>query len=417
MTDLLEATAERLTYKAYSSAAIDPTVEATPATDPAVDGGQILRHVSHNLSLTKDTYAGDEVRTDLQRPMEKHGTRRAPGTINGLLSPLTYADLFEAVLGGTWSASAVSLSETDLTSVAASASGSTFTFGGGDPVTLGLRVGDVLRFSDLSDADNNTKNFVILGFSGASNRVVSVYPAPEDMTADTAFSVATTGRSLYMPSSGHVKRKFAVEVYNADGDIARLFTEGRFAGFDLSIAPNQDAQINFSGLWRNRVVYSASNAPFFTGPTAETSTDIISSMDGLLRMNGATVGVATGLSIQFNRAPTAPAQLNADGLTPGILLANAVVTGEFTVFLQDTTFLDAFDGETEMELLAYLPVSDAAAAEAVTIYLPRIKANSNNESTQDGAKVLQCGFTAARYLGSAAGVEGTSVRICDTAVS
>lgn len=417
MPELFEATSERLVYKFYSDPAIDPMTEPAAGTDPAATSGQILRHVSHNLSLTKEAYAGDEIRTDKQRPMEKHGTRRAPGTINGLLSPLTYADLLEAAVGGTWSATAVTADYTDFTSVAADNATSKFTMTAGNPVTAGLRVGDIVRFSDLSEAENNARNFVILAFGGTSNRELTVFPAPTDMTADSAFSMTTVGRSLIMPSSAHVKRKIAVEVYNSDGDISRLFTEGRIAGFDLSIAPNQEAQINFTGLWRNRIVYDGSDAPFFTAPTAATGTDIISSMDGLLCMDGEIVGIVTGLSINFNRAPTAPAQIHSDGLTPGILLGNAVVTGEFTVFLQDRTFLDFFEEGTEFSMISYLPISDDAASDAVVVYLPRIKINSNNETTQEGAKAIQCGFTAARYLGSAGGVESTSIRIVDTTVS
>ncbi len=357
MSELFEATSERLVYKAYTDPKIDPSVEAVPATDPATSGGQVLRYVSHNLSLTKQTYAGDEVRTDQQQPMQKHGTRTVPGTINGLLSPLTQSELFEAALGGTWSVAAIDLDQSDLTSAAGDNGASTFTFASGDPVDLGLRVGDIVRFGGLSATANNGINYLVLGFGGGSNRVMTVYPAPATMSADTAFTVTTVGRSVFMPSSSHVKRKFALEVYNGDGDIARLFTEGRFAGFDFSIAPNQDAQINFTGMWRNRVVYDGADAPFFTAPTAETTTDIISSMDGLLRIDGETVAICTGLSFNFNRAPSAPAQINRAGLTAGVLLANMVGTGEFTVFLQDRVFLDAFDEGTEMELIAYLPNS------------------------------------------------------------
>lgn len=417
MAELFEATSERLTYKAYSSAVIDPSTAAVSASDPATSGGQILRHVSHSFSLAKDLYTEDEVRTDKQRPMEKHGTRRVQATINGLLSTLTQADLFEAAMGGDWSVSAVTANQSDMTSVSADNSTSKFTFAGGDPVTKGFRVGDILRFTNLSDSDNNSKNFVILAFGGSSNRQVTVYPAPDTMTADSAFSVTTVGRSLYMPASAHVKRKFAFEVYNSDGDIARLFTEGRIAGFEVQAAPNQNARVNFNGLWRDREVYDASSAPFFTSPTAETTTEVISSMDGLLRMNGQTVAIVTGLNFSFNRAPSAPAQIHSQGLTAGILLANAVVTGDFTVFLQDRTFLDAFDDATEFELLAYFPDSQAAAAGAVVFYLPRIKINSNTETTVDGAKALQCGFTAARYFGAAPGVVSSVMRIVDTAVT
>ena len=417
MGELLEATEERLVFKAYASAAIDSQTEPALASDPAASGGQILRHVDHSFSLAKEAYGGDEVRTDKMKPMQKHGTRRVTASINGLLSGATYADLFEACTGGTWSASAVALNESDMTSVAADESDSTFTFGGGDPVSEGLRVGDLVAFTSLSETANNGVNFLVLGFSGASNRVMEVYPAPVDMTADSAFSLTTVGRSLYMPTSGHTKRKFAVEIYNSDGDISRVFTEGRFAGFGLTLAPNDDARVSFSGMWRNRVTLETSAAPFFTSPTAETTSDIISSMDGLLRMNGETVGGVTGLSINFNRAPTMPAQINRDGLAAGVLQANAVITGEFTVFLDSVTWLQAFDNGTEFEIVAMLAVSNDPAAAAITVHLPRVKINSNTETTIDGAKALQCGFEAARYLGTAPGVQATNIRITDTLVS
>jgi len=421
MADLLENTSERVVIKSYASAVIDPTVEAVPTTDPGITGGQILRHVTHGFSLTKDAYTPTEIRTDKQTPMEKHGTRRVPGSINGLLSPLTYKEPLAACLGGTWTAAAITADNTTLTSVAFDNATGTATFAAGDPVATGFRVGDTLRFAGDSAVANNGVNFTALSFGGTSNRTVTIYPAPTTAAADTSFSVTTVGNSIFMPASAHVKRKYAVEVYNSDGDISRLFTEGRFSGFDFSIAPNQNAQINFSGLWRNRKVLSGASAPFFTAPTAETTSDVISSMDGLLMANGSVLGVATGVSIKFNRAPTGPAQINRQGLTPGILLANAVVTGDFTVFLQDTTFMDLFDDPTTMQatefgLLIYLPSSGIAAADAVTLFLPRIKINSNSESVVEGAKAIQCGFAAARYFGSAGGIESTTVRICDTNV-
>lgn len=417
MAELLESTAERLVLKFYADEAIDAGAEAVPATDPGTAGGQVLRHVSHNLSLQKEAYTADEVRTDQMRPMEKQGTKRVPATINGLLSPLTYADILEAILGGTWDTTVVATSNTTFTSVAADNPTSTFIFTAGDPVASGYGVGQIVQFANLSDSDNNGVNYLIIGFSGASNRTMEVYPAPDTMGADAAFTLTQVGGLLSMPTSNHVRRKAALEVYNSDGDISRLFTEGRFAGFNLQVAPNQIAQIDFSGMWRNRVSASGASAPFFTAPTVETTTDVIDSMDGFLRINGAVVGITTGVSLSFIRAPQAPAQLNSEGLVAGINLANAVLTGEFTIFLTDATFLTAFDDETEFELMCKLPLSDSDTADCMVFYLPRIKINSNTETIIEGAKALQCGFTAARYLGSSPGVPATLIQIADTLVT
>ncbi len=53
----------------------------------------------------------------------------------------------------------------------------------------------------------------------------------------------------------------------------------------------------------------------------------------------------------------------------------------------------------------------------MSFHLPRIKIGGNNESIIEGAKAIQCPFSFARYFGSAPGVESTSIRITDTAVS
>lgn len=418
MPSIAEAISERLTLKAHTATSLDATTTLVPATDPAASGGQIWRHVSHNLALTRDSYSPNEMRQDQVQPIDKLGTKRVPVQTNHLLSCATHKLALEAVLAGTWSAAAISGDNTDFTSVAADNATAKFTFGGGTPVTEGLRVGDIIRFSDLSEAANNGVNFVILGFGGTSNREVTVYPAPTDMGADSAFSVTTVGRSLIAPASSLVRRFFALEAYNPENDLAKLFTEIRFGGFNLNLAPNQDARIDFTGMGRARYVYTAGDAPFFTAPTDETSTDVISSMDGILRANGASLASATGLSISFAKALAAPAQIQRDGLAAGVAATgNAVVSGEFTIFEIDATFHDLYDAHTEFELMAYLPATIADDAPAMVIYLSRIKITGTTPTTVDGAKGLTCRFSASRYLGSAAGVESTVIRIVDTQVS
>ena len=156
----------RIAYKAYSTGAIQSNVQPDSSINPGATDGQILRRTSSTLSLTKDTYQSAEVRTDRQIGDYRHGVKRVTGSLNGELSPGTYWDFVEAVLRGTETA-AVAKSEAELTSVAADNATSKFTFGGGDPVTEGYRVGMVIRFTNLSEALNNSKNFLITGFSAA----------------------------------------------------------------------------------------------------------------------------------------------------------------------------------------------------------------------------------------------------------
>jgi hypothetical protein len=415
MTGLAESVSERLVYKLYSTAVIDATTEPVATVDPAITGGQILRHVSHNLSLTKDNYRPNEKRQDAQQTMGKHGSRTVPGTINGFLSPGTHADLFKAVMRSAWVAP-LTLTEVDLTSFAYDSTTKKVTFGGGDPVALGLKVGMIGQFSNLATAGNNAKNVIILGFSGTNNRVMEIYPTLTTETADTSFSFTTIGKTIGNPATNALRTdyKFAWEVHNPDIDLSRFYTECRMGGFDLSAGVNANVGLNFSLLGRNRQILTGAAAPFFTAPAAETTTDIPTSMQGLLRLNGATIGVVTGLNIKVELGPEAAKAQNDAGLVAGILLGDFVLTGDFTVFLSDGVVLSAFDNETEMELIAYLPTSKADAAPANAFYMPRIKINSNNESEVNKAKAIQCQFEAARYFGSAPGVPSTTLQIADT---
>jgi hypothetical protein len=418
MAGLAEAVSERLIYKLYADAAIDATTELVTSVAPGASGGQSLRHVSHNLSLSKDSYRPNEKRDDVQQPMGKHGSRSVAGTINGFLSPGTHQDLFAAVMRSDWT-TPVELDETDLTSVAFDATAKTATFGGGDPVALGMRVGRIYRFANLATADNNDKNFIVLGFSGGSNRVVSIFPAPTTETADTGFTVTEAGASAINPptKADRTEYKVAFEANNPDIDLSKLFTEAKITGFDLSIGVNANVGLNFSVLGRNRKVLSGSSAPFFTSPAAQTTTDIPTAMQGLLMSGGSVLGVATSLSIKVDLGAEAAKAMNSEGLIAGIMLGDFVCSGDFTVFLQDDTFLSAFDNETELALLAYLPSTNAADAPANAFYLPRIKINSNSESDTNKAKAIQCSFEAGRYVGTAPGVESTTLQITDTQIA
>jgi hypothetical protein len=112
---LAEGVSARIAAKFYASAAITPGVEPAPATDPGAASAQILRRVASTLSLSKDAYQSGEIRSDRQIGDFRHGVKRVQGNISGELSPLTYADWFEAACRGTWSGAAVATDETDFT--------------------------------------------------------------------------------------------------------------------------------------------------------------------------------------------------------------------------------------------------------------------------------------------------------------
>lgn len=414
---LAEGVSARVTIKPYSTGVITSNSQPTSSSDPAATGGQILRRVSSTLKLGKDTYTSAEVNSHRQISDFRHGVKRVTGgVVSGEFSPGTYWDLFEAVLRCT-AAAAVTASQSDFTSVSADNTTSKFTFSAGNPHTKGFRVGSIVRFTNLSDTDNNSTNFLIVAMGGSSTREWTVYPAPDTMTADSAFTVAEIGQSMFMPASSFVARKFAIEHYFSDIDIARLFTEVRLDGFNLQLPATGLSTVDFTGMGRDMEVYTAGSAPFFTSPTSETSTGLAAAVNGVLYFQGTRVGVCTGLNIQ--------AQLNASSdpvvgqnYVPEVFLGRLNVTGQATIMLEDATFINYFKNETEVSLLSFLTSNNDDTSPAASIFLPRIKLGDADSPLQGEAGVVQTvPFQALKYATAGSGIEATTIRLHDTEAS
>lgn len=412
---LAEGTSARVAYKAYALGTIVPNTRAVSSSDLGATTAQILRRVASTIKLGKDTYQANEIRSDRQIADFRHGARRVSGAVSGEFSPLTYKDWFEAAFRGTWSA-AITASQTDFTSVTASNALSKFTFAAGNPVTKGFKVGHILRFTNLLDTDNNAKNFLILSFGGASNREITVYPAPDTMTADSAFTVASIGKRLSVPSASFVSRKFGIEVYDEDIDIAQLFTECRVAGFNMQLPATGLATIEFPVMGRDLEIYETSAAPFFTSPTAETTTGIFGAVNGLIRINGVTQGVVTGLNIQMDLAAQSDAVVGQN-FVPEIFLGRTNVSGQMTALFENADLIGNFLDEDEIDVLAYLTTTSGLAPAAVSIYLPRIKFGDAAVGTAgEQGQPITLPFQALKYVGSGAGIDTTTIQICDTEV-
>lgn len=405
----------RVAIKRYASGVMTANALAVSASDLGASGGQILRRVTSTINLGKDTYTSAEINSHRQIQDYRHGVRRVTGGIvSGEFSPGTYFGLFEDVLRTT-AVAAVSVDESDMTSVAADSGTGKFTFAGGNPVTEGFRVGSIVRPANLSAAANNGKNFLILAFGGTSNREVTVFPPPTTMSADTAFTFAEVGKSAIMPASGFVDYKSAIEHYFSDSDFARLFTEVRTDGFNLQLPATGLSTIDFTGMGRSMEVYSGGAAPFLTSPTAETGTGLLAAVNGALYIQGTRIGVLTGLSLQ--------AQLNASGdpvvgqnFVPEVYRSRLNLTGQATIMLEDATFINYFNDETPVTLLAFLTADNTDAADAVSIFLPRIKLGDAATPLQGDAGIVQtCPFQALKGLGVTAGHDATTIRIHDTA--
>lgn len=412
-----EGVQARLAYKKYASGVITQNALAVSATDLGNTGGQVLRRDSNGstLELKADFYPSQEVREDQQIVDARKGSQYVDGSIKGEWSPGTYADLIEASFRGTWAA-AITASEADFTSAALDGTAGTITFAAGDPVAKGYRVGMQIQFTNLATAGNNGVSFTILGFSGTSNRVLSVLPKPVTESADTAFNVTSVGKSLILPGrqTDNVNRKFAFEHFHPDlgAGFYKLFTECRMGGFKLNLPATGNCTIE--SMVRGRWMETGSSGAFFTAPADETGTGIFNAVNGLLRVGGSIVGVVTGLQINMDRQLESTA-VAFQQFHPEIHVKKANVSGQITAQLADGVFFDDFKNESEIDLLGQLVTSSAVNADSNSVYLPRIKLSAvSNPLSGEAAQLITANYTALRYVGNSPGIPSTTIQICDT---
>lgn len=384
--------------------AVQPNVETTVAykaetvfgTPPSASSAQFIRRVSTNLALNKDVFASNEVRSDLQVADVRHGGRSARGSIDGELSVQTYDDWLEALLRGTWTAG-VSVSPADFATgvtVATSGATSTLTFAGaGSLLTKGFKVGDIVRATGLTTAANNNKNLRITALTAT---VMTVFPAIAAQAQQaTGWAVSVAGRKL---TNGVVARSFTIEQAMPGAATFERFTGMRVNGATIGVQPNGIASVSWDFLGQNGTV---SGTQYFTSPTAETTTGVLSGVDGALRLNGEEQAVVTSMQINVtNNCSLTP--VIGSVISPSIFYGRQVVTGTISAYIEDANLINAFINETEVDLVAVLQASGAAPQDFLAFNMQRVKLNGAQKTVgPDGGVIAQFPFQALLKAGGA----------------
>jgi len=346
-------------------------VETTFGVAPAASGAQYLRRVSSTLGPVKDTFESQEVRQDLQVYDMRHGMRQARGNISGELSTATYDDLLEAALRGTWAAG-VSVAPADFATgvtVATPGTTSTLTFAGaGNLITKGFKVGDIVRTTGFTNPANNSTTCGNLRIVALTSTVMTVYPAITAAAQQAAgWSVAVPGKKLQF---GTTKRSFTFEHNMNDALVFDRYSGVRVNGFRLGAAPNGMSNIDFELIGQSFTIGTATQ--YFTTPTAETTTGLLSAVDGFIRLNGEEQGVVTQLQLDFtNNCSNAP--VIGTNISPEIYYGRMKMSGSVTAYLEDADLINVFVNESEVDLVATLEASGAAPQDFLSFSIQRLK--------------------------------------------
>lgn len=388
-------------------------VESVFGTAPSASGAQLLRRVSSDLSLKKDTYQSNEIRPDLQVANFRHGVRRAAGKISGELSPKTYADFFGAALKRDLAA-ITALSSVSLT-IAGSGPAYTVTRSAGDFLASGIKVGHVVRLATGSlNAANLNKNLLVVDMTATVLTVIPLNGVA--LVAEgpiTGCGVAVPGKASYIPTTGHTNKSFSIEHYFADLTKSEVFTGCKVSSVNLTLPPTGMATVDFDFMGKDVVT---ADAQYFTTPTAATTTGSLAAVNGVLRLNGTTYATVTGLNVTIAPAFSGDPVVGSNTI-PELFAGKVTVSGQLTAYFDSVALRDAFMNETEIDLMAAFTTDNTATADFIAIALPRIKLGGSDKSDGDGGIVATMPFTALLNTAGGTGVktEATTVQVQDSA--
>jgi hypothetical protein len=386
--------------------------EVTYGTAPAAASAQLLRRVTSQIDLKKDTFQSNEIRPDFQIADFRHGTRRVKGTLNGELSPGTYSDMFGAMLKRDFVAGA----STAGASITVAGSGPTYTLtrAAGSFLTDGFKVGHVLRLSvGTFNAANANNNLLITALTAAVATVQTLNNSalvPEGPIASA--TVAVQGKTTYIPLTGHTDVSYSLEHWFNDIGRSELFTGVKMDKVAINLPPTGMATAAFDVVGQNM---TPALARYFTSPNAITSSGTTAAVNGLLLVNGVPQAIVTGLSLSIDPTFSGDPVVGAN-VVPNQFAGPVNVTGQFTAYFTDTTLRDLFINETETTLMVVLTTNNTNNADFVAFTLPRIKLNDAAKNDGTGGVVQTFPFQALMniYGGVGQSSEATTVLIQDT---
>jgi Phage tail tube protein len=375
-------------------------LESTYGVLAGASGAKLLRRVTSNFNLVKQSYSSSEIRTDYQMADFRHGVRSAEGTLAGEFSPGSYSDFFAAALAKDFVAG-VAITGAGIT-IAASGSQYTLTRGAGSYLTDGFKVGDGIRITLATglNADSLNKNLLITALTATIATVSVMNGTSMTPAAGTTVSLAVTGKKTYVPQTGHTSKSFTVEEFYSDIAQSEVFVGCKVNTIGVKIPATGMSTLDFGFMGKD--LFQTGTSQYFTTPTALGTSGVFAGVNGVVVFNGAPVALITDATINIKRNIANAEVLGSNSIAESFD-GRCLVDGSFSLYFVDAVAKDAFKNETEVSLIFTLTANNTATADFVSITIPRAKINSAGKADAETGITMSCNFQALLAVAGGAG--------------
>jgi hypothetical protein len=389
--------------------------ETTYGQLPTASGAQLLRRVDFGINLTKDAYESNEINTAQQAVDMRHGVRRVAGTLNGELSPGSYAPYLGSLVRRDFTAVSA-LSSLSITIAAGSGGAYTLTRATGSFITGGVKIGDVVRLTaGTFAAANLNKNLFVTAVTALALTVVVLNGST--LTAEGPIASATLswpGKKTWIPTTGHTDDSYAIEEWFSDISRSEVFVGNKFTQAQIQLPPSGLATLGLTVAGRT-LGQDPGSTRYFTSPTAASTSGITAAVNGVLRIRNEQQLAVTGLNFDINSSFSGDPVVGAN-FVPFQFPGRIRVSGQFTAYFRDGNLPQAFFDEEDIGLHVVLTTGNQAAAEFMGFSMSRVKVGGAEKNDGEGGIVRTYPFTA--LLNPAGGAtsehEQTTISIQDS---
>lgn len=400
MANIAQGVSKVLAYKKQSGI-------GSPASG---SGGQQLRRTTSTINLTKEAYQSAEIRPDQQVADYRHGPNQVAGSIAGEISPGTYKDLMAAVLRKDFTAIS-SLTSAAITIVASTG---IITFQAGNPLTAGIKIGNVVRLSGGTlNASNSGKNLLVIAVTSSTLTVkpLNGVALANEATSVTSVTVSVPGKVSFVPSTGQTHDYYTIEHWFSDIEQSEVFSDVNVSNIQVSIPATGLATATFPLVGLG---LSTGTSQILTTPAVISTSGAVDGSNGLMMINGAAVAVITSIDFDVNGNTAVANAVVGSNARPDVFQGTVAVTGNMTVYFTDATFRDYFINETEVSVNVTLTTSSDKAADFISFQMPRVKVGGADVTDGQNGLTRTFPFVALKDIAGGAN-ESTTILIQDSA--
>jgi len=374
--------------------------------------GQIMRRESATFELQKESYTTENEITSIQQvKSSRHGVKQVNGSLNGLLSPGTYADPLSSILRKDFAA------VTNLTGIGITVGGvpGAYTLTTTGLLVGGIKVGMVVRVTAGTGLNANVlnKNLLVTAVTATVLTCAVLNGSTMTLGTGTSCTINVPGKVSYVPDAGHTNLYYTVEEWYPSVPMSEVNHDVKFSKVDVALPGSGNSTIKFSAIGLDQ---TSSASVYFTSPAVETSTDVLAAANGLLMVDGVAQAIVTDLSFSIDGKaqaadPTVGANIRAD-----IFSGVVAVTGAFSAYFDGATVPDLFRNETATSIVSALTSGTEANADFMTFTMTNVKLNTS--TPDDNQTGMKRSYSFVALYNSAGGAalanHATSIMVCDS---